>query len=286
MADDRLFNEGVFRLGQLAFHPGMTNQRLMRRMSRTLSRYCDIEVVGVAAHERSMENPATMTHIVGPWSDEQAQKFDDWSRLLVEDTNLLAGLRAVRRGRVHRLSELVEEEGFKDSRLYNEFLEPMNIVDQAFGIYRRADGCELLVAAMALENTGELQAESLDRFMRLSHFAAKAWAASWRYEPAWVMELKPVGHRVLEGVMEGLDDDQIADRLNITYHAVRAHMKRLFKVAGVRSRLHLMQAYKRERTGLAGSLSGAAKLHAKDDVVTVVDPTDTAGYATHFPVAG
>lgn len=286
MPDERLFNEAVFRLGQLAYHPGMTNQRLLRRLSRTLSRYCDIEVVGVAAHERGLSEPAHLTHIVGPWSDEQAQSFDDWSRLLAEDSDLLAGLRAVRRGRMHRLTELVEEEGFKSSRLYNEFLEPRNITDQAFGVYRRADGCELLVAAMALEETGDLEPASLDRFTQLAHYAAKAWAASWRYEPDWVMELKPVSRRVLEGVMEGLDDDQIADRLGITYHAVRAHMKRLFKVAGVRSRLHLMQSYKRERSGLAGSISHASKLAGAEEVVTVVDPTDTAAYQTHFPVAG
>ena len=286
MNDDRMFAEGVFRLGQLAHHPGMTNQRLLRRISRTLSRYCDIQVVGAAVHERGTDHPATLSHIVGPWSDEQAQNFDEWSELLVQDTDLLTPLRAVRRGRIHRLSELVEEEGFRSSRLYNEFLEPMNITDSAFGIYRRADGCELLVAAMTLETTGEVKPESLGRFSRLSHYAAKAWAAAWRFEPSWVMALKPVSHRVLEGVMEGLDDDQIADRLGVTYHAVRAHMKRLFKVAGVRSRLHLMQAYRRERAGLAGALSGAAKLSGKDDVITVVDPSDTAGYSTHFPVAG
>jgi hypothetical protein len=281
-----MFAEAVFRLGQLAFHPGMTNKRLLRRMARTLSRYCDIEVVGVASHESGMEQPASLSHIVGPWSDEQGQGFDDWSRLLVEDANIMAGLRAVRRGRVHRLTDLLEEEGFiKQTRLYSEFLEPMKIVDQAFGVYRRADGCELVVAAMALENTGRFEEEALERFMRLAHYAAKAWAASWRFEPEWVLELKPITQRVLEGVMEGFDDDQIAEKLGITYHAVRAHMKRLFKEAGVRSRLHLMQAYRRERTGGAGAMPGAAKLNGDTDVVTVVDPTDTAGYATHAPVA-
>lgn len=54
--------------------------------------------------------------------------------------------------------------------------------------------------------------------------------------------LKPLSRGILEQLLEGLDDDQIADRMRLSYHSVRAHLKRLFRDAGVRSRLHLMQA--------------------------------------------
>lgn len=274
--NETLLRDGVFRLGQVAHHPGMTNKRLLRRVSRTIARYAQIEVVGVAVHERGMASEASMTHIVGPWSDEQSGAFGDWSRWLAEDASVAQGLMSAKRNRVHRLSDVLGEAAFKSSKLYSEFMEPLNVIDQAFGIYRRADGSELMLAAMALENTGALTNQKLRLFTALAPYAARAWASAWRYEPAWAMKLKPTSARVLECVMDGLDDDQIGDRLGITYHAVRAHMKRLFREAGVRSRLHLMQEYRKQRTGLAGSMPDASKLNTDESVVTVVDPADTA----------
>lgn len=274
--NEAVIRDGVFKLGQLAYHPGMTNKRLLRRVSRTIARYAQIEVMGVASHERGTSEPATMTHIVGPWSDEQSGLFGDWSRWLAEDAAVSDGLCAAERNRVHRLSDVVGEDAYKSSKLYSEFMEPLRVIDQAFGIYRRADGSELLIAAMALENTGPLTNGKLRLFTGLAPYAAKSWAAAWRYEPSWVLTLKPTSLRVLECVMDGLDDEQIGDRLGITYHAVRAHMKRLFREAGVRSRLHLMQEYKKQRAGLAGSMPSAAKLNSDEGVMTVVDPADTA----------
>ncbi len=273
---DKLIDEAVFRLGQLAHHPGLTNKRLLRRLSRTIARYCVIDVVGVAVHERGMAHPADMTHVVGPWSDEEAGGFVDWSRWLAEDADVSERINAAKRNRVHRLSDVVGEDDYKATKLFSQFFEPMNVVDQAFGIYRRADGAELLIAVMALEHTGPLTERNLRRFTKIAPYASKAWAHAWRFEPAWVLKLKPISQRVLEGVMDGLDDEQIGQQLGITYHAVRAHMKRLFREAGVRSRLHLMQAYKNQRTGLAGSVPSACGLHEEGEVVTVVDPADTA----------
>jgi DNA-binding CsgD family transcriptional regulator len=217
-----------------------------------------------------------MTHVTGPWSEDQSDRFGDWSRCLAEDLTACDGLRAAARNRVHILREVMGEEHYKSSKLVNEFMEPLNITDQALGIYRRADGSELLIAAMALENTGNLTNGKLRNFTAIAPFAARAWATAWRYEPAWVMDLKPTTVRVLESVMDGLDDEQIGDRLGITYHAVRAHMKRLFREAGVRSRLHLMQEYRKQRAGLAGAMPHAAALNADDSVTTVIDPADTA----------
>ena len=76
---------------------------------------------------------------------------------------------------------------------------------------------------------------------------------SWRSEPDWIRELKPAARRVLELVLQGFDDRQVAEQSGMTYHAVRAHLKRLFKVAGVRSRLHLMQVCREAEGVLAAA---------------------------------
>lgn len=62
--------------------------------------------------------------------------------------------------------------------------------------------------------------------------------------PAWAAHLRPPSRAVLSLVLNGLDDQQIAQHTGLTYHAVRGHIKRLFRAAGVRSRLHLMQAFR------------------------------------------
>lgn len=85
---------------------------------------------------------------------------------------------------------------------------------------------------------GALAAEAT----RLACFVGDCFGRAWVEPPAWLDEVKPTSRAVLDGVLEGLDDEQIAERSGLTYHSVRAHLKRLFRAAGVRSRLHLMQA--------------------------------------------
>ena len=93
-----------------------------------------------------------------------------------------------------------------------------------------------------------------DRSERLARALVPAFVDcvqhSWKPEPDWVRELKPPARRVLELVLLGYDDRQVAEQSGMTYHAVRAHLKRLFKTANVRSRLHLMQVC-RESDALA-----------------------------------
>lgn len=82
---------------------------------------------------------------------------------------------------------------------------------------------------------------SAGRARAIMPYLLDSWKRGWTHEPEWMTNLKPASRVVLELVLQGLDDDQIADISGLTYHSVRAHLKRLFKSAGVRSRLHLMQ---------------------------------------------
>ena len=280
--EDQLFNDAVFRLGQLGADRALTNHKLLRRVSRILARYTGVEVAGVAVHNDGMKHPATQTYVVGPWSDEQSSQFLDWSSWTESDSDTATKLSSFKRNTIHTLDELfAEDDGYQKSRLYNEFHRPLSIIDQAYGIFRRPDGCELFIAINALEADGPLSEKALTRFTKISPFIAKAWAAGWRREPGWVKGLKPHCRAVLELVLEGFDDDQIADKTGLTYHAVRAHLKRLFRAANVRSRLHLMQAYKEER---AGRPDNSPRADQPNDVVTVVDPMDTA-FGLNFSAA-
>ena len=73
--EDQLFNDAVFRLGQLGADRALTNHKLLRRVSRILARYTGVEVAGVAVHNDGMKHPASQTYVVGPWSDEQSSQF-------------------------------------------------------------------------------------------------------------------------------------------------------------------------------------------------------------------
>lgn len=273
---ERAFNEAIFRLGQLASNPALTNHKLLRRLNRIITRYTGVEAAAIAVHEKGIRNPATLVHVVGPWGEDKSESFVDWASWIDSSGELAAQTASPKHNTIYTLDELMAREDYQKTKLYSDFHQPLDIVDQAFGIYRRADGCELFLAINALSETGKLSQEALDRFAQLGPYAAKAWAATWRFEPAWVIGLKPVPRAVLELVLEGLDDDQISERLDLTYHAVRAHLKRLFKASDVRSRLHLMQAYKREITGRTDGRDMATAGNQGDDVITVVDPSDTA----------
>ncbi len=274
--EERLFSDAVFRLGQLGGDKTLTNHKLLRRVSRILIRYTGADVAGVAVHELGMSKPASATYVAGPWSDEQASQFLDWSTWCDPGNETAARLTGVQRNRIYTLDELLGRDGYHRTRLYTEFHRPLKIVAQAFGVYRRPDGCELFVAINALEASGELTETELTRFTRIAPYIAKAWAGGWHREPNWARELKSPCRKVLELVLQGFDDDQIAERTGLTYHAVRAHLKRLFRAAGVRSRLHLMQQYRVEGSGLREKATASPSSAPDVELITVVDPSDTA----------
>lgn len=281
--EDDLFFDAVFRLGQIGSSARLTNARLLRKIARTLVRHTEVAVGGIAVHEQGVEAPANAVHVCGPWTDEQATQFMAWSSWLDPraDGTGRQGLSEAQRNQVYTTVEFLGESDAEPGTVPTFTDQPqIRLADLAFGIYRRQGGAEAYVGIASVDGGEPISKTAMDRFTRIAPFAAKAWAAGWACEPAWVGELKPNCLAVLSYVLEGLDDDQIAVKTGLSYHSVRAHLKRLFRVADVRSRLHLMQAYRQESSGrISGKQvyspqSGTGE--ETDSVMTVVDPSDTA----------
>jgi DNA-binding CsgD family transcriptional regulator len=322
MQDDRLFNEAVFRLGQLGAAKDLTNAKLLRRISRIVARYTDAEAVGLAGHEEGTDEPAATAHAEGPWPEasiDEAMSLADWSapvdadgmdddadRDADTDSDLVSPLTALRRNQVTHLKDDASLRAACEASVsWRERQQPLGVTDMSIGVYRRPDGCECVLAVASISPNGCLSDAQRRRFETIAPFAAKAWAAGWAQEPEWTRELKPKCRAVLELALAGYDDDQIAETTGLTYHAVRAHLKRLFRIAGVRSRLHLMRAYREacsgriDRAAQAEALkagnpipnsaaqsngSAAGDAAADDDVIRTIDPMDTA-FGVQFSAA-
>ncbi|MCA9312616.1 MAG: hypothetical protein KDA21_15485 [Phycisphaerales bacterium] len=234
--------EAIFRFGQISTTPMLRNQLVLRRLVETAAEILEAEVVGAAVYENGIEHAARAACVIGPWTRDESQRFLKQSQWSIEDRVLAVELAARPRGVMYRRSDLIEEEAFTRSRLYQDFQKPMGLGDQALGLFQRADGAELLVGVNAVGPQAELGEQTVERCCAIAPFMAQAWAWAWIREPDWMQNLKPQARRVLDHVLEGFDDDQIAELTGLTYHSVRAHLKRLFREANVRSRLHLMQA--------------------------------------------
>lgn len=236
--------EVVFALGQLGT-PQASNGAILEQVGWLLARGVGAEATSVSVHEQGFEAPAAAWVVLGPWPRHEARRLSEPP---------LTHLANVERGRLHRLAEVTEVRH-----------QSLNISDHALIVVRRADATELLLTISALGGR-RLREDQLERFAQLAQFAARAWSSAWRREPEWAVELKAPCRSVLEMVVDGLDDDQIANKTGLSYHAVRAHLKRLFRAAGVRSRLHLMQAYREECAGrqfVAGAAEEGAEADAK-----------------------
>lgn len=219
--------EVIFALGQLGTSKP-SNGAILEQVGLLLARSVGAEATSVSVHEQGFENPVSAWVVLGAWPRHDAIR-------LVEPP--MSHLANVERGRLHRLGAINDERHLA-----------LNISDHGLVVVRRADATELLMTISALGGK-RLSDEQLERFGQLALFAARAWSGVWRREPEWAVDLKTPCRNVLEMVVEGLDDDQIATKSGLSYHAVRAHLKRLFRAAGVRSRLHLMQAYREECAG-------------------------------------
>jgi DNA-binding CsgD family transcriptional regulator len=231
--------DAIFRLGMLSADPRGTNHELLRLMAEISASTLGVEMVIVAVHENGVLEPATACWVHGPWSSEECDGLAEHARWSVDERPAASRLAESAPGRLCRRAELVTPEVFRVSRMSREVLDPCGIVDELLIKFRRdLDGAEVVIR---FASKSEIPAASMELAERLGPFLADCWARGWRHEPSWMTSLKPNSRRVLELVLEGLDDAQIADRTGLTYHSVRAHLKRLFKDAHVRSRLHLMQ---------------------------------------------
>lgn len=238
----RSLNEAIFRLGQVSKDRTLTNASLLRMLADVVVDSVEVGVVVLAVFEQGVESASTACHVRGPWTEEQRDRFLEQTRWQFDERAMAMRLAGLRRGRLYHRPDLIAERDPRDTRVFEELPTPKGMADQAVALYRRSDGVELLVALHQVEGAGVFQRTTLAKAGALAPFVAQCWAGSWRQEPVWMRGLKPLSRGILEQLLEGLDDDQIADRMRLSYHSVRAHLKRLFRDAGVRSRLHLMQA--------------------------------------------
>lgn len=257
--DFEALSDAVFRLGRASSDSKLCNQSLLREIAEVAARFIGVETSCVVVHETGLMNPACACYAHGPWSAGDNDRFLERFRWSARDRVLAMKLSDRAPNRMYRRAELLDDDTFKESRIYTEFERPMSLGDSAVGFFDGPEGGVLVISIGMIEGHGRLTDEHLLRAHALVPFITDAWAHGWKREPRWVSDLKSNSREVLQLVLEGLDDEQIADETGLTYHSVRAHLKRLFKEAGVRSRLHLMQAYRSPRLSANGNgaLAGA-----------------------------
>lgn len=236
-------HQAFFELGRLSARPFVVNQDLLREIARLMGGVIGVDIVGVGVWDNGVADRLTQCHLIGPGATpDTISEASSWE---FADAGLIRALSARDRGQVVRRSELIDDETFHGSSLYRQFHKPRGLGDQALCMFTRSDGVELLLSVYNLKASGPVDEGALRAMREIVPIIAETWAAKWRAEPAWLTNLNAHGRSVLELVLLGLDDDQIAQRTGLTYHSVRAHLKRLFRDAGVRSRLHLMQSCRR-----------------------------------------
>ena len=253
MSHDRIIADAAFRLGSLASGHCGRKSKFLRALAETLADATGVEGVGVTYFSNSIFQPAGAVGVVGPWSESEQAAFLEQSRWAPEDRVLASRLVQMPGAAFRRTEEILPLEEFRASRLFNEFQRPRGIGDQATMLLAADDGAHLLVAIGRVDSNRPLTKETMCIAQHLAPLVARSWAGAHRRLPEWARAVSPRRRRVLELVAEGFDDHQIAAEMNVRYHTVRAHLKDLFRVAGVRSRLHLMQALRDETS------AGAAK---------------------------
>lgn len=240
--------KAAFRLGRLSADPDATNESLLRGIAGVAADVVGLEVTGLGVFDRGVAAQACACRVVGPWSRDESDQFLRHTQWAGSDRVIAIRLESVPTGEVVKREELIPDREYERTRLYQNLHRPMSMGDQVYARFRRTDGCELVFGASALDHRGDIPGSVVKRMQEIAPYVAACWEYGWKIEPAWARSLKPAAREVLRHVIRGLDDDQIAELTGMTYHAVRAHLKRLFREAGVRSRLHLMQAYRRSVT--------------------------------------
>jgi len=237
-------NEAIYRLGKVSADRSLTNVTLLRQLVDITVETLGVDIAALGVFEKGIENSSSACCVRGPWTENERDYFLEQTNWQLDERAIAQRLAGLRRGRLYHRPDLISEREGRGGKPFSEFQRPLVTGDQALVLYRRTDGIELLLSINKVDGTGTFQRTTLARAGALAPFIAQCWATSWKLEPAWMAGLKPQGRAILESLLEGYDDDQIAQRTGLSYHSVRAHLKRLFRDAGVRSRLHLMQACK------------------------------------------
>jgi DNA-binding CsgD family transcriptional regulator len=250
--DNTKLAQAVYKLGQVSANPPACNAALLQKLIDIAASALGVEFASIAVFEHGVERVACAVQVSGPWPVEACNRIGEVARWDIKERPEVARLATLDRNQMYRRTEIIDEKAFKSSRLYSEVLTPMRLTgDSVVGVFHRADGVELMLTFQAMDDKAAVPEDLFRKAQAVASFVAQCWSSAWRAEPGWMKALKPQSRRVLDDVLEGYDDDQIAERTGLTYHSVRAHLKRLFRDADVRSRLHLMQTFRGERHGPA-----------------------------------
>lgn len=232
--DSRLLNDAIYRIGRLSANTMISSDALLTRLAEALVSVTGAEAVGIAVYEHGIDRAPSACRTVGNWP-EAGPGIDSGRAVMA------AMVTDLPRERLAALPETVCDDEVLCERMYSDLHRTLRPTDRTLSIFRRDDGSELVIALCSTVTGQPIARETLAKATHLTLSIAACWAAAYRHEPAWMASLSPSSRRVLQNLLEGCDDNQIAERTGLTYHSVRAHLKRIFRDAGVRSRLHLIQ---------------------------------------------
>jgi len=275
MNNDTRFHETIFRLGSITRHRRVENEGVLASIAEIAKDFIGADVVFLCLHADRISESASHCAVHGPWDVDHSCSFVDQTKWSSEDRGIEHELENKASDTLYRRSELIEEARFRDSRQYKDFHAPMNLGDMAVAYHTKPGGPSLVFAIMQADADSTIDDEMFARAQKILPIVFKAFDEAWNPVPAWVDSLKPQAKRILQHVLDGHDDEQIAARTGQTYHSVRAHLKRLFRVAEVRSRLHLMQAY----------LTGKNSDSLDKQISELLHHRKNTGTATEKPVA-
>lgn len=239
----KLPGDVIFQLGSITEHRRVHNRGILREIAEAIHEYIGSDMLYLASHEGRIAEGASDCAVIGPWEQDQTERFLDLTKWAAEDRVIALQMTDHEPDTMHRRAELIDESLFRDSDLYKEFHEPMSIGDSACSYHVSPEGTTLFLCAGAISSEEPLPSEVIERAETVLPYVFRAYDAAWKPVPEWARDLRPQAMRILQHVIDGLDDEHIAAHTGLTYHSVRAHLKRLFRLAQVRSRLHLTQAY-------------------------------------------
>lgn len=269
--DSPVLHDAIFQLGAISGDPTLTNECLLRRMTQVIARGTGVEAAAIAVFENGIEQAPSQIKSIGHWPDAEADRASDDHDPSAGERAIMALVRQLSRERFST-GEFVGEAAGRCERIYSEFHRSMRLVDHALAVFRRDDGAECVIVVRSAPNAEPLGRDTLTLGAIMATAAAQCWASVWHREPAWMVTLSASSRRVLENLLEGCDDDQIAERTGLTYHSVRAHLKRIFRDAGVRSRLHLIQQCRSGSRGSSHEPAPAPQVRPTLPIVTTTRP--------------
>jgi DNA-binding CsgD family transcriptional regulator len=240
--EDQAVADAHYDLGEIMNKTRYRSDELMRGMASVLRRATGVDAAGVMTFDGSLTKAASNVAIAGPWTEHEQEAFREQSQWSLDERVLIDRLRHSPAPIFRRTDEIMPIAEFHLSRLYNEFQRPRGLGDQATMLIEGPNGSHLVSAISRVDSDEPLSDSSVNIAQRLAPYMLRCWAGVSLAGPDWVRRLSPRRRRVFELVAQGLDDHQISSEMGVRYHTVRAHLKDLFRVAGVRSRLHLIQA--------------------------------------------